>query len=74
VILGDMNSKISGAHLKNVYNQKTNRNGRILLELSHENEKSLCIANAKFQKRMGKDGHLRVLIEIAIFLITSWST
>jgi len=31
-----MNAKISGFHLKNTYNQKTNGNGRMLLELSHE--------------------------------------
>ena len=47
-----MNAKISSAHVKYAYNQKTNRNGKMMLELSQE--KSLCIVNTKFQKRMGK--------------------
>ena len=51
-ILGDMNAKISATHVKFAYTQKTNRNGKLLLELCHE--KSLCIVNTKFQKRMGK--------------------
>ena len=51
-VLGDMNAKVSSAHVKYAYNQKTNRNGKMLLELSQE--KSLCITNTKFQKREGK--------------------
>ena len=51
-ILGDMNAKISSAHVKYAYNKQTNKNGRLLLELAHE--KSLCIVNTTFQKRMGK--------------------
>ena len=51
-VLGDMNAKVSSAHVKYAYDQKTNRNGKMLLELTQE--KSLCITNTKFQKRIGK--------------------
>ncbi len=44
-----MNAKVSATHVKYAYNAKTNRNGKMLLELTHE--KSLCIVNTKFQKR-----------------------
>ena len=51
-ILWDMNAEVSAAHVNYAYNQKTNRNGQMLLELIHE--KSLCMVITKFQKRMGK--------------------
>ena len=51
-ILGDMNAKISSAHVKYAYNKRTNRNGNLLLELA--SEKSLCIVNTTFKKKEGK--------------------
>ena len=47
-ILGDMNAKISSAHVKYAYNKKTNRNGNLLLELA--SERSLCMVNTTFKK------------------------
>ena len=52
MILGDMNAKISSAHVKHALNKKTNENGKRLIELACE--KSLTIANTRYQKRIGK--------------------
>ena len=51
-ILGDLNAKISSAHVKYAYNKRTNKNGNLLLELA--SEKSLCIVNTTFKKKEGK--------------------
>jgi len=52
VILGDWNAKLGPAHAKFAHEKRTNENGSSLLELA--NEKSLCITNTMFEKRMGK--------------------
>ncbi len=52
MILGDMNAKLSSNHMKHNVHTRTNENGILLGELIHE--KSLFIANDKFQKKLGK--------------------
>ena len=52
VVLGDWNAKLGPAHVKFAHEKRTNENGSSLLELA--NEKSLCITNTMFEKRMGK--------------------
>ena len=52
MILGDMNAKISSAHVKYAHDKTTNENGQRLLDMA--NEKSLLITNTTFEKRMGK--------------------
>ena len=51
-ILGDLNAKIGPAHVKFAHDKRTNENGFRLLDLA--SEKSLCITNTMFRKRLGK--------------------
>ena len=51
-ILGDMNAKLSSAHVGYTFDKRTNENGFHLLELACE--KSLMITNNHFQKKAGK--------------------
>ena len=52
IIMGDWNAKLGPAHVKFAHDKRTNENGTCLLELA--NEKSLCITNTMFEKRIGK--------------------
>ena len=51
-LLGDWNAKVSSAHVKHAHDKRTNENGMKLLDLACE--KSLCITNTMFEKRIGK--------------------
>jgi hypothetical protein len=51
-LLGDWNAKIGPAHIKFPHDKRTNENGTCLLELVCE--KSLCITNTMYEKRIGK--------------------
>ena len=57
VILGDLNAKVSSAHVKYSYNKRTNRNENILLELT--SEKALSIVNTSHFKRENGSSGLR---------------
>ena len=50
--LGDMNAKISQAHVRYDHDKRTNENGSCLIELACE--KSLIIANNNLLKKQGK--------------------
>ena len=52
VILGDWNAKVSACHVRYAHDKRTNENGTRLVDLACE--KSLCISNTLFEKRMGK--------------------
>ena len=52
IIMGDWNAKLGPAHVKFAHDKRTNENGTCLLDLA--NEKSLCITNTMFEKRIGK--------------------
>ena len=49
---GDFNAHIGKEDAKYTYHDKTNNNGKLMLE--HTDECNLCITNTCFQKRMGK--------------------
>ena len=51
-LLGDWNAKLSNAHVRYAHDKRTNENGIRLLDLACE--KSLCITNPMFEKRVGK--------------------
>ena len=51
-LLGDWNAKISACHVCYAHDKRTHENGTRLVDLACE--KSLCITNTMFEKRMGK--------------------
>ena len=52
LVIGDFNARIGKKDAKFTYHEDTNRNGKLLLELSAE--KNMDISNTRFQKKPGK--------------------
>ena len=52
LVLGDLNAKVSSAHVRYAHDKRTNENGKRLIDLACE--KSLIITNNNLLKRNGK--------------------